>query len=108
MSCRSSGVPSMDRDLSCPIARGIIWRKGLQEGRPSFLCSDNLMGEDFERSRYTRVLSASLQSKSTHKQDRDVNTSLQARHTWVSAITFLFPSCVSQKSGTKARISAGI
>ena len=108
MSCRFSGVPLTYRDLSCPIACWMIWMNGSQRGRSLPLCSDGLMGEDFERSRQALVLSRFTQSRSDHKEDPDVKTSRQARHTWVSAMTFLSLVFVSKKSGMRARVSGRI
>ena len=83
---RSSDGPSIYRDLRRPVASGIIWKKGSREEIPSLMSSDKSMGEDLDRSKYTRVFSSSEQSKSVHKEDRDTKTSLQAWHTWVRAI----------------------
>jgi len=73
-----------------------------------FLFSDKLMGEVFERSRYTRVFSAFAQSNFVHKEERDMNISLQARHTWVNAIKSASLQPVYQKSGMRVRTSGGI
>ena len=67
-----------DRDPSRPVA---IWKKGSRGCTSSSLVSRTLTGRDFERSRYTRVLSVSLQSRSVHKDERDMKISLHALHT---------------------------
>ena len=108
MSRTFSGVPWMTRDLSRPMVWGIMGRKGLFGGRSRSLFSDRLMGEDFARSRYTRVLSASMQRKSVHKDEHDMNVSLQAWHTWVNVVMSRFLSYVSQNFGMRMRISGGI
>jgi hypothetical protein len=83
--------------------------EGVVGGRGAFVYSDKLTGRGIERSKYMWVLSSFLQSKSVHKDDREMNTSLQSRHTWVSVIMYWSLSqCLSQKSGMRARISGGI
>jgi len=52
-----------------------------------------------------RVFSLSSQLKRVHKEDRDMNASLQAWHTCVNVA---IPSSLCKKSGTRVRISEGI
>ena len=61
-----------------------------------------------ERSRYARVLSAFLQSREVHRDERDVKSSLQTLHTWVNAIVARSLTSLFQKSGMITRISGGI
>ena len=101
-------VVRISRDRSRAIELGMTWRKGSSGDRPLCLHISKSMGEGIERSRYTRVLSAFSQSREAHNDDRDVKISLQARHTWVSAIVSSSLTSLFHESGMRMRTSGGI
>ena len=73
--------------------------------------SHGLIGEDLERSRYTRVLPVSIQPKLVHKEERDMKISLNTWHTLINAIKSWLTWHQwrrSHESGIEARTSGGI
>jgi len=75
-------------------------------GGPSSI-DHTLMGDDFERSRYVRILSVFVHSMFVHEGECDMKISLQVRHTWVNAIKASSPS-TPKESRMRVRTSGGI
>ena len=97
--CRFFCVPLMVRYLSRPTAQGRMRKKGSWGCRGLPLHRDKLMGENFKCLRWTSAL-----LRLVHKDNHDMNISLQAQHTWVSTITFRSLH-VPQKSRMRVRTS---